>query len=125
MTIQMASIIREGAGELAECWAREITTCLGVDLSPDPSREDPQLLTGVAAYLDPRESHPAALLQLSRRARDWGGIAELRGIEESTSWTHTSYSVTWSGSSSRGTPGRGSGSASSARWSSAGADGSR
>jgi signal transduction histidine kinase len=82
MGSQIAAIIRRQAGDLAQRWEREIAACLHVDLSPYPSHEDPRLILGIASYLEAGDSRTAAMLQLTRRAREWGYVAELRGIGE-------------------------------------------
>jgi signal transduction histidine kinase len=82
MDSQFAALVRRQAGDLAQRWACEIAACLNVDLSPYPSHEDPRLILGIASYLEAGESRTAAMLQLTRRAREWGRLAEMRGIGE-------------------------------------------
>lgn len=48
MNAQAAAMIRGSASDLARHWGMRITTCLGVDLSPYPSREASRLLTSLA-----------------------------------------------------------------------------
>jgi signal transduction histidine kinase len=82
MGSRIAAIVREQAADLAHHWAREIATCLHMDLSPYPSYEDPRLILGIASYLEAADSPATAMLQLTRRAREWGYLAEVRGVGE-------------------------------------------
>lgn len=77
---RLASAIEAEASRITADWAKRLQPRLRKDVAPYPNPHDPQIVLGIASCLAGSGSPMPCGIELFRRARQWGEVAESRGV---------------------------------------------